>query len=468
MLLTITTTYAPATDLGYLLHKNPARAQSFELSFGQAHVFYSEASEDRCTAALLLDVDPVGLVRNRRGPAGESGTSDSYVNDRPYVASSFLSVAVAQVFGSALAGRCKDRSELADAELPLQARLAVVPCRGGEAFLRRLFEPLGYDVSAVRHPLDESFPDWGEGPYFTVELRRRCRLRDLLTHLYVLVPVLDADKHYWVGDDEVDKLLRHGAGWLAAHPERDAIARRYLRQQSRLARTALARLAEEDHPDPDAEAEARAGEEAVVEQRLSLNEQRLGAVLAVLKESAAQRVLDLGCGEGKLIRELLKDRTFTEVVGVDVSFRSLEIARERLHWDRLPPAQQQRIKLLHGSLTYRDRRLAGYDAAAVVEVVEHLDPPRLTAFERVLFEFVRPGCVVLTTPNAEYNVKFEGLPAGSFRHRDHRFEWTRAEFRAWVEGVAGRFGYEVRFLPVGPEDADVGAPTQMGVFTRCG
>jgi 3' terminal RNA ribose 2'-O-methyltransferase Hen1 len=468
MLLTIATTHPPATDLGYLLHKNPARAQSFPLAFGHAHVFYPEAGPERCTAALLLDVDPVGLVRARRGPAGAGGSLEQYVNDRPYVASSFLSVAIAQVLGSALAGRSKERPDLADAPLPLHARLAVLPCRGGEAFLRRLFEPLGYAVTAQRHPLDEQFPEWGDSPYFTVELRATCRLHELLSHLYVLVPVLDDDKHYWVGDDEVEKLLRHGAGWLSAHPERETIARRYLRHQVRLAREALARLAEEDDPDPDAAAEAHAGEEAVLEERLSLNEQRLGAVAAALRECGARRVLDLGCGEGKLLRELLRDKTFEEIVGVDVSCRSLEVARERLHWDRLPPVVQQRIRLLQGSLTYRDRRLAGYDAAAVIEVIEHLDPPRLAAFERVLFEFARPATVVLTTPNAEYNVKFENLPAGRFRHRDHRFEWTRAEFRVWAERAAGRFGYAVRFLPVGPEDPAVGAPTQMGVFRRCG
>src|ERR1700730_5224133 len=141
MLLTITNMKSPATDLGYLLHKNPNRLQSFELSFGKAHVFYPEASADRCTAALLLDVDPVGLVRNRRGPAGEGGLLDQYVNDRPFVASSFLSVAIAQAYGTALSGKSKERPELTEARLPFEARLAVVPCRGGERFLRSLFEP---------------------------------------------------------------------------------------------------------------------------------------------------------------------------------------------------------------------------------------------------------------------------------------------------------------------------------------
>jgi 3' terminal RNA ribose 2'-O-methyltransferase Hen1 len=151
---------------------------------------------------------------------------------------------------------------------------------------------------------------------------------------------------------------------------------------------------------------------------------------------------------------------------MDVDSRSLAIAKERLSLDRMPPRQRERIQLLHGSLLYRDRRLAGYDAAAVVEVVEHLDPPRLAAFERAVFEFAAPGLAVVTTPNREYNVRWPSLPAGRFRHRDHRFEWTREEFQRWAEGIAGRFGYAVRFLPVGEEDPEVGAPSQMGIFSR--
>jgi 3' terminal RNA ribose 2'-O-methyltransferase Hen1 len=466
MLLTIATTHQPATDLGYLLHKNPASVNVFDLSFGKAYVFYPEATAERCSASLLLDIDPVGMVRGRQGQGPASLALEQYVNDRPYVASSFLSVAIAQVYGNALAGKSRERPELAQAPLPLQARLAVVPCQGGEGLLQRLFEPLGYMVDAQRHVLDTAFAEWGDSRYFTVTLTATCILRDLLAHLYVLIPVLDNEKHYWVGDDEVEKLLRHGAGWLAAHPERALIAQRYLRRQHNLIEDALARLIAEDSSKVDTANEAPLTEETNTEERVSLHTMRLLAVHAALRESGAKSVLDLGCGAGKLLKLLLADPTIERILGLDVAYHALTIAQQKLHLERLPERQRQRITLIHGALTYRDRRLEGYDAAAVVEVIEHLDPPRLAAFERVLFEGAHPGTVIITTPNSEFNVRFPTLPAGAFRHRDHRFEWTRAQFQAWANGVADRFGYTTRFQAVGGEDPEVGPPSQMALFNR--
>jgi 3' terminal RNA ribose 2'-O-methyltransferase Hen1 len=463
MYLTISTTHVPATDLGFLLHKRPGKLHSVTLSFGQAHVFYPEASEQRCTAALLIEVDPVELVRKPGGPSGEGGLLDQYVNDRPYVSSSFASVALARAFSTALGGRSKTHQELADSQLPLEIHVPVLTCRGGESFLRRLFEPMGYDLVAVRHTLDEQFPEWGEGRYWSVKLSARKRLQDVLQHLYVLLPVLDDEQHYWVGKDEVEKLLRRGQGWLSAHPEREEITRRYLKYQRRLMREALARLVE-DEGDPDETSEERAAEEGALEERISLNQQRLGSVLAALRQSGARRVVDLGCGEGRLLSMLLADTSFTEITGIDVSPRVLQRAAERLRLDSLAPRKRERIKLLQGSLMYKDARLAGYDAAAVVEVVEHLDPPRLAAFERVLFEHAHPATVVMTTPNREYNVKFESMPTGTFRHKDHRFEWTRAEFQEWARRVAGQHRYSVSFVSVGEEDAKLGPPTQMALF----
>lgn len=464
MILTITNTQAPAGDLGYLLHKHPARTQTFRLNAGQAHVFYPEAGEDRCTAALLLDIDPVSLVRGRRGSAGKDFALQQYVNDRPYAASSFLSVAIAEVFTSALNGRCKDRPGLVDQPLALEARIAVLPCRGGEDLLRRLFEPLGYEVTAEPIELDPSFPEWGMSRYLTVEVRGKLPLRDLLAHLYVLIPVLDDEKHYWVSQDEVEKLLRHGERWLPNHPERELIARRYLRHQRSLAGTLLAHLEKDEEPAPDERAIRNDREEAAVEAKMGLHAERLATVAGELKRSGASRVLDVGCGEGKLMEMLLKEPAFTEILGMDVASRPLEMAAERMR--RLPEMMEKRARLIQGSLMYRDSRLAGYDAAAVVEVIEHLEENRLKDFERALFEFARPGVVVVTTPNSEYNVMWPSLPAGRFRHRDHRFEWTREQFETWARALAGRHGYSVRFAPVGPVEPALGAPTQMGVFSR--
>lgn len=461
MLLTLTTTHRPATDLGYLLHKHPDRFQSFDLSFGKAHVFYPHANAERCVACLLLDVDPIGMVRGNR--FGQDSLLAQYVNDRPYVASSFMSVAIAQVFGSAMQGRSNDRPHLAQTPLPLAARIDVLPVRGSEGLLHRVFEPLGYSVEAMRHPLDERFAQWGEGPYFSVNLAATKTLSELLTQLYVLIPVFDNHKHYFVGDDELEKLLEKGSGWLASHPEREQIARRYLRHRSSLYREALARLVDEE-PLEDAE-ESTTDNEDALERTVSLNDERHGTVLAALRASGARSVLDLGCGEGKLLKDLLADRQFERILGMDVSLRSLEIAERRLRLDDLPPRQAERIKLIHGSLIYRDHRLSGFDAAAVVEVIEHLDPPRLSALERVLFEFARPKTIVVTTPNREYNVKWQTLAAGAFRHADHRVEWTRQEFHNWATRVAEQHGYGVRFVPIGPVDDELGPPTQMAVFS---
>jgi 3' terminal RNA ribose 2'-O-methyltransferase Hen1 len=465
MLLTIRTTHRPATDLGHLLHKDPARVQTFELSRGTARVFYSEATEEACTAVLQIDIDPIALVRGRRGSA-DGGLLDQYVNDRPYAASSFLAAAIAQVYGSALNGRSSERPELAETPIPLRAAVSALPSRGGDQLIDRLFAPLGYSVESVRQPLDPERPGWGPSAYYNVTLSALVRLQDLLRHLYVLIPVLDDDKHYWVGKEEIDKLLTRGEGWLAEHPARDLITDRYLKRQRHLTREALARLTADDTTDPDAAEEEHEAQEASVEAPLRLNEERIASVVSVLRGSGAKRVLDLGCGEGQLMQALLKDPQFTLISGVDVSVRALEKSARRLRLDQMHETIRSRVQLLHGSLVYRDARLAGFDAAAVVEVIEHLDPSRSASFERVLFEHARPGMVALTTPNSEYNVRFPTLPAGQLRHRDHRFEWSRGDFQTWAGRVASAHGYAVRFLPVGRDDATVGSPTQMAVFTR--
>lgn len=457
MLLILTTTHRPATNLGFLLHKHPEKTQQFDLPFGRAYVFYPEATEESCTAALLLDIDPVGLTR--RPHKQRSGFAlYPFVNDRPYVASSFMSVALARVFGSALNGTSRTHPELVSQPLPLVATIAALPSRGGVDLLKRLFEPLGYKLETTSIPLDASFPAWGESNIFTVTLHHTLPLSRLLQHLYILIPVLDDEKHYWVGDEELQKLLEKGVGWLSEHPEREQIVKRYLRHQRSLARLASEHLAATTDTTPS---EKPAQQE--VEEPHGLHDARLDAVFGVLKASGAERVLDLGCGEGKLIERLVIDSQFGTIVGTDVSLRELERARKRLGPDRLPERVAKRVSLLHSSLLYRDLRLAGFDAAALVEVIEHLEPFRLATLERVLFEYTRPRTVVLTTPNRDYNAVWPWLEGG-LRHPDHRFEWTRAEFRKWAERVAGTYGYTVEVGGIGPEVVLHGQPSHLGVF----
>jgi 3' terminal RNA ribose 2'-O-methyltransferase Hen1 len=375
-------------------------------------------------------------------------------------------VAIAQVFGSALGGRSKDRPELAEAPIDLEIEISALPCRGGEDFLRNLFEPMGYTVEAAKIPLAPRFPEWGEGSLFSVKLKCRHRLQDPLSHLYVLLPVLDNDKHYWIGKEEVDKLLVKGERWLKDHPLKEEIVNRYLRRKKFLTQDALARLVSDDTPDLETRDDEVARKEEVLEENVSLNEQRLGSVIAALKSCGAAKVLDLGCGEGNLLRRLLKEPVFRHIVGTDVSYRSLETAMERLRIDRLPEKQKERIQLFQSSITYRDDRFSGFDAACAIEVIEHLEPGRLIAFERAVFEFAKPITVIVTTPNVEYNTIWETLPAGDRRHPDHRFEWNRQEFQSWGNRVGEKYGYSATYLPVGPVDPEKGPPTQMGVFSR--
>ncbi|MFJ7291456.1 3' terminal RNA ribose 2'-O-methyltransferase Hen1 [Streptomyces collinus] len=477
MFLTITTTGTPeqpATDLGYLLHKHPDKAQAFSTSYGTAHVLYPEAEAGRCTAALLLEVDAVALVRRGKGK-GRGGAPDAalaqYVNDRPYAASSLLAVALSGVFSSAMKGVCNARPELPGQARPLRVEVPALPARGGPDLVRKLFEPLGWTVTVEPVPLDTEFPDWGDSRYVRLVLESDAlTLAEALRHLYVLLPVLDDAKHYWVAPDEVDKLLRVGEGWLPGHPEQRLITSRYLSRRWSLTRQAterleLVRLAETDDSEVEEIDNAVEAETETEEKPTPLAVQRREAIVTVLRQSGAARVLDLGCGQGQLVQTLLKDPAFTEIVGVDVSMRALTIASRRLKLDRMGERQASRIQLFQGSLAYTDVRLKGYDAAVLSEVIEHLDLPRLPALEYAVFGSARPRTVLVTTPNVEYNVRWESLPAGHVRHGDHRFEWTRAEFRAWAEAVAERHGYGVAFEPIGPDDPEVGPPTQMAVFT---
>jgi len=452
VLLTISYAAPSATDLGFLLYKHPDKVQTFSMSVGDAHVFYPEANDDRCTVALMLEVDPVGLVRNKRFGGSDSFSLGHYVNDRPYASSSMLAVALGQVFSTAMTGRCDSRPELAASAIPLEIELTAVPSKGIDGLARQLFEPLGWAVTATSIPLDATRPDWGDSHFSNLSLRGTMRLADALKQIYVLLPVLDDAKHYWVSDDEVGKLLRSGEGWLTEHPDRELITKRYLAHQRSMVADATERLT------------------GVIEQPPApitpLYNHRAEAVMTALKDVHAHRVADLGCGEGALLKRLIVDPSFTTIIGTDVSHRALANAEERLRLRDLSDAQQARISLLQSSATYQDDRIRGLDAVVLMEVLEHIEPDRLSAVEASVFAHARPGSVIVTTPNSEYNVLYPTLAAGKFRHPDHRFEWTREQFSTWALGVCERHGYTVEFRTIGDVDETHGSPTQLALFRR--
>ena len=459
MLLTITYEGNNTLNLGYLLHKNPERAQQFELNFGKAYVFYPEVSDEKTTAALLLDIDPIDLARGKLG-SREGGLFD-YVNDRPYASTSFMSTAISQVFGTAMSGRCKKKPELIDVPLKLTAKVYALRDNGNEELAKKLFEPLGYTASTERKVLDEKFPEWGNSPYIDLTISGTVRLCDLLNHLYVMIPVFDRQKHYYYSDDEIKKLLDHGKGWLENHPEKERIAYRYLARRKGYARKAIDVLSAEEIVGVS---EEEIDEEK--EERIPLNTQRTDAVYKEVINSGARSVIDLGCGEGRLTSMLLSEPQIRKVTAVDVSVSALEKAARRLKLDRMAVFRKDKLDLIQGSLTYKDSRFEGHDCACLVEVLEHIDPSRIPALERVVFEFAAPETIIVTTPNKEYNANYEHMKENSLRHSDHRFEWSREEFRNWADHVCEKFNYSCEIKGIGGNDMNLGSPTQMGVFTR--
>lgn len=457
MLLTITYRGKNPEDLGYLLHKNPNRVQYVELTYGRACIYYPKLSEDIATCAMLLDINPVDLARGKVG--SEGGGLFDYVNDRPYAASSFMSNAISRAFGTAMSGRSKERQELADMALNLEAFISMLPCRTDISYIDKVFGPLGYETQVEEFLLDDQNPSWGRSPYINLTIRGKVRLRDMLNHLYILIPVFDRQKHYWISRDEVDKLLYHAKEWLKDHPEMRFITGRYLERKTSLVKWAYSEML-------DGAEEPVSYEVRTVEPADSLNTLRLRAVLEAALKSGASSVIDMGCGEGNLLRLLVRENQFSRIGGTDVSCRCLETAASRLKLNERPHLKDK-VALFQSSLTYRDKRFAGYDAAVVVEVIEHLEPERLEAFVRAVFEYAKPYTVIITTPNRDYNVNYPGILAGRLRHPDHRFELTKAEFEKFVRDIESKFGYEAVISGIGEPDAQHGCPTQMGVFTLC-
>ncbi len=462
MFLALQAQISPGQDLGYLLHKHPDAHYQQESSLGLAHVFYPEVLADSATAVLMLEVDTIGSLRSKRK---QHLGMEQYINDRPYVAGSLLSVAIAQHLGSALNGHSRERPERVDEALPLTLTLAAVASRGGPEWFQTLFEPLGYQwqVERYAYPGVQSTSDIDkspESPYYTLTLKHCLPLNQALSHLYVLLPVLDRHKHYFYGPDEVDKLLRHGQGWLEKHPAQEQIAQRYLAHRRSFATDALQQLMAEPTPAPD-----HSSRESQLEAPLTLNQLRIQAIVDFINSKNPHRVIDLGCGEGRILEAILKQTHTPQVIGVDVSPQELERAEKRLKLEWMTESQLERLKLYQSSALYRDQRLAGADCLLLIEVIEHLESYQLERLARVVFGESAAQNILITTPNRDYNSVF-GMAINQLRHPDHRFEWSQSEFKDWCQQQAERYGYTLQIDGIGPQDPESGHPTQSACFSK--
>ena len=446
MLIAITSRTRPASDLGYALHKHPDRVQQFDVGYGKATVFYPVASEDECTFVMVVEVDPVRLARGPEHTRG-GGLVTDYVTDRPYAASSMLAVAIGKVLSTATAGRCEKKPELAAKPMDLEVEISTVRNLAQDR-VRSLFTDLGYKVEIEGKEQDR---------YVTVRTRSdRWTLGETLRQIRVLLPAIDGRHHHYVNDEDVAHLLRHGEGWLDSHPQGTWISRRYLARKRSLAEQAVraleARNESEDEPPWTGPT------------RESLQRARIDRVTERLVESGARIVADLGCGEGALVRELAKEPAISKVVGIDISANRIEQAKRRLA-RQLGPSETDKTSLLTGAIGVQDARWSDCDAAALVETIEHIDVERLDMVERNVFGREHLRCIIVTTPNREYNHHY-GLEEGQKRHRDHRFEWSREEMREWAQGICQRYGLEASHEGIGEHHPDDGWPTQMAVFTR--
>ena len=447
MLLTIACNGPDATDLSWLLHKRPDRFQKFDLGYGNAFIFFPEYARDRCTACLLLEIRSDSLNELCKAKDGEF----QYVNSRQYLSSSLLSAAIGRAFSSALKGVCQDKPSLVDKSYDIEIRISSFSCRINPDFIERILAPLGYGIEWEELQKEEDYLDGGFS-YGDLHLRIHATLQNVLSHLYILFPVFDRQTHVWLGETQLQKFIRHSQKWLGEHPEKRLIINEYFGPAADLRYRMLelfgALRNQDDNP-----------------QYASLNYARQSAIDGVLAASGAKSVIDLGCGNASLLSYLHEKDTYEKLAGMDVSAKNIESARKKLGSSFLHTRATP--DLFIGSLTYSDKRIFGYDAAILSEVIEHFETERMDSIMRIILSEARPKLFVMTTPNKTYNHEFPFLEPGAFRHPDHRHEFDKNEFSEFCERYASMFDYDFEMSHIGEELSEVGAPTLMGIFKKC-
>lgn len=445
MQLTIRATGENVKAISHLLSKNPNNLYERNHKGHLVRLFYSEFTEERVEVTIFVTPDPIELMQKG------SNTYDitHYINDREFAVSSIFTSFIRSALGTALNGQPKEEYiKWVDYRFPFTFEFGPVASTLSDQHIKDLFEPIGYEVAITRPEIHYAIDLKDKSSARFLALSGSQTLQDALRHLFVLIPVIDNYKHYFIDEKEIEKLERYGEGWLEGHPLRDMIYRQALRFKE------IYSLVEGSNPDAAADQPAK---------KVRLNDLRYEKIVETAQSLDPKTIVDFGSGEGKLSVRLAFMDGVKEILAVEPSEAENLKAKRRFDKAKEVPGFVE-PKTLWGSLFYYDERLKGKDLIVLCEVIEHIDEQRLPkAMDLILHQYA-PKSFIITTPNREYNDVYD--MEDHFRHDDHRFEWTREEFQTWCKERNHQHLYELEFFGIGEEHPSQGFPTQMCVFKR--
>ncbi|MCM3572375.1 3' terminal RNA ribose 2'-O-methyltransferase Hen1 [Mesobacillus subterraneus] len=445
MQLTIRAVGENVQVISHLLAKNPNNLYERNQKGHAVRLFFSSFTEREVEATVFVAPDSLELVKNQ----GNQYDITHYINDREFAVSSIFISLIRTALGTALNGQPKEEY-IKWVKHPFDLELSFGPVASGlsDHQIVDLFEPLGFNVSINRPQIEYNFNLKSKSSVRFITLKGRTPLQMALRQIFVLIPVLDNYKHYFIDEKEIEKLERYGEGWLDDHPQKSFILKKALRFKN------VYELVEGQEKDTAAP-EMR---------KIRLNDMRYEKIVDTVNGfENKESIVDLGSGEGKLSTRLGFIPGVKEILAVEPSEEASIRAMERFAQAEgkdyfIKPTQ------LWGSLFYYDERLKGKDVIILCEVIEHIDEERLSKVFQTILQDYRPKNLVVTTPNKEYNALYE--MDTEFRHGDHRFEWSREEFEAWCKARNEEGEYELIFDGIGELDEQFGFPTQMCIFKR--
>ncbi|PYF06198.1 3' terminal RNA ribose 2'-O-methyltransferase Hen1 [Ureibacillus chungkukjangi] len=445
MQLTIRGTGQDIQVISYLLAKNPNNLYERRVSGHLVRMFFSQFSEEEVEVTFFVTPDPIELSRNN----SKVYDITSYINDREFVVSSIFCTFLRTALGTALNGKPVEEYEpWVNHPFPLEFSFGPVASQLTDQDIQSLFQPLGYAVEITYGEADYNMDFKSKSSARFITLKGSTTLQMGLRQLFVLIPVLDNYKHYYIDEQEVEKIVRYGEGWLDKHPKREFILRQALRFKEVYGQFENQHTKKENESSP----------------KLRLNDLRYDKIVGKVNQlKRKETVVDLGSGEGKLSEKLGFIDGVKEILAVEPSESATLKALKRFE----KAAQDKNFvkpRQIFGSLFYYDERLKGKDVLILCEVIEHIDEYRLPKIIQTILQDYRPRTLIITTPNQEYNEVY-GM-GGDYRHPDHRFEWTREEFQTWCKTQNENHEYNIAFDGIGEEHELHGYPTQMCLFTR--